>query len=238
MEKLPRLDIIIPCFNEERVIARTIDSVREVFPEANIIVVNDGSTDDTDLVLRYGEDKDITYYSKSHQQGKGWALKSGFKLTTYSDYVAFLDADLQIEPSELLTFMNVLKLYNADGVIGNKSHQYSNVQYSFIRRLVSKLYHALIKFLFGIPLNDTQCGLKIFKRDKIAPIMDRLLAKRFAFDLELLVALRVNNVRIADAPVYVKPSTDRGSVSWSSIVLTLIDTLAIKYRQMKGWYNQ
>jgi glycosyltransferase involved in cell wall biosynthesis len=153
------------------------------------------------------------------------------------EYCLVIDADLQIKPIEIKTFIKLLDLYDADVVIGNKRHCYSNVEYPLRRRIVSYCYNLMNRIIFGISLRDTQCGFKLFKKSALDMVMDKVLVKRFAFDLEVMVALHDNKVRIVDAPVYVEKSTSAGSVNAENIFNTLKDTLAVFVRRQKGWYK-
>jgi hypothetical protein len=129
-----------------------------------------------------------------------------------------------------------MELYDADAVIGNKRHPYSIVHYSPFRWVVSNTYNLLCRVLFGIQLRDTQTGFKLFKREAIEKVMRKVMVKRFAFDLELILALRESGFRVADAPVVVN-KTESGCASAGNILQTLIDTLAVFYRRSIGWYR-
>jgi glycosyltransferase involved in cell wall biosynthesis len=237
---LKKLSVIIPCYNKEYSIedgvARLQTVLKTIVKDFEIIIIDDCSDDDSYLLAEQNLKADnIKLYRKTSRQGKGAAIRTGYRLAT-GDFVAFLDADLQIDPSELVTFIRVMNLWAADVVIGNKRHDFSNVSYSFQRRVVSCVYNGMVRFLFGIPLRDTQCGIKLFKKSVLDKIMSRVLVKQYAFDLEILVALRSNNVRVADAPVYVKRQVGKGSVSMESIRQTFKDTLAVWWRNSRGYY--
>jgi glycosyltransferase involved in cell wall biosynthesis len=232
--------IIIPVYNGEETISENIQKVYVLFKSLKylfeIIVVDDGSTDDTYLRL-----KEITLpikiYQKPVNQGKGAALKTGYKLISKdTDYIIFMDADLQVEPSDITCFIKQMAHFNADGVVGNKHHIYSNTTYSLRRKVLSDCYSLFCRILFGVSLRDTQCGFKLFKRKVIDLVFQRVLGKRFAFDLELIVALRENKIRIIDSPVYVY-GLQKSTVKPNTIMDIFIDTCAVWYRQKKGWYK-
>ena len=235
---MPKISVIVPTHNDEKYIVQNIAIIKRVLNnlkyDYEIIVVDDCSTDDTNLILQ--TIPKIRILHKSVNQGKGSAICTGWKFAT-GDYCMIIDADLQINPIEISTFMNIMKFYNADVVIGNKQHIYSNSYYSFSRKIVSVGYWLLIKILFGFPLRDTQCGLKLFKKEALDMVMGKILVKKFAFDLEILVALYDNHIRIADAPVLVNSQSNVGSVGVGSILQTLYDTMAVWYRKQKGWYK-
>jgi glycosyltransferase involved in cell wall biosynthesis len=200
-------------------------------------LVDDCSQDDTLIELKKIKDKRVQVHYKHSNQGKGAALKSGCRLVNpKSQYIIFLDADLQIDPSDITTFLNTMNLYNANAVIGNKKHIYSNIEYSLIRKVLSGGYRLLIKLLFGLPLQDTQCGFKLFKTETLLRIMPKITCKCFAFDLELLVALKVNNFRVVDAPVYLNYS-EKSTVNRKDIFEMFMDTLAVWWRKKRKKYK-
>ena len=232
------LSIILPVKDEEQHIIANLKVVESVLVDWDyeIIAIDDGSSDDTSLILKQKAPMIKTYY-KPISRGKGAAIKTGYKLVKpNSDYVAFLDADLEINPDDIFTFFKIMQFYDADAVVGNKHHPYSNVHYPFIRKIISNCYHLMIKFLFGLSLRDTQCGFKLFKKEILDKIMPKIVAKEFAFDLELLVVLKENNIRVVDAPVYVQKKST-GCASLRNMIKTGVDTLAVFYRMRKGWYK-
>ena len=236
-----KISVIVPAHNEETHIVvntyKIIHTLKELNYDYEIIIVDDASNDDTYLLAAKGIDhKKVIILRKIYVQGKGAAIKTGWKFAT-GDYIAIMDADLQILPKEIKTFFKIMKFYDADVVIGNKKHIYSNIEYPLLRKIVSAGYHILIKILFDLSLRDTQCGFKLFKKQALDLVMDKILVKQFAFDLEILVALKDNNVRVADAPVYVTKSLGTGSVNIKTILETFKDTLAIWYRRQKGYYK-
>ena len=167
--------------------------------------------------------------------GKGNAIREGVEHSQGS-HILFMDNDLQIPPQEIYPFFKIMELYNADAVIGNKYHPYSNIQYTWWRRIVSVSYRLLVKFLFDLHIKDTQCGFKLFKKEPLLLIMDKLITDRYATDLEIIIALRDNGFRVVDAPVYVKKQVNKGSVSIDSIIVMIIDTFRIWWHRQGGWY--
>ena len=168
--------------------------------------------------------------------GKGNAILQGLKLVK-EDYVVIMDADLQIDPCDIDTFFNIMDLYNADVVVGNKYHIYSNIEYPLIRKVISFGYRLLVKVLFNLPLRDTQCGFKLFKRSVINKITPVLKETRYCLDLEMLIALRKKGIRVADAPVYVKKQDNVGSINLVNIGITFLDTIKVWVKMLKGDYK-
>ena len=168
--------------------------------------------------------------------GKGNAILQGLKLVK-EDYVVIMDADLQIDPCDIDTFFNIMELYNADVVVGNKYHIYSNIEYPLIRKVISLGYRLLVKILFNLPLKDTQCGFKLFRRSVIDKIIPVLKETRYCLDLEMLIVLRKKGIRVADTPVYVRKQDNEGSVNLSNVLVTFVDTIRVWIRMLRRKYD-
>ena len=124
-----------------------------------------------------------------------------------------------------------MEWYGADVIVGSKRHPVSRVNYPFLRHILSVGYHMGVKILFGVPLTDTQSGIKIFKRSVIEKILPRLLVKKYAMDIEMLAVCRAAGFkRIFEAPIEVKFDKRTSKISWRVVIRMLVDTLAVFYR--------
>lgn len=225
----------MPAYNEASVI---IPSVQETIRtldgfgiEYEIIVIDDGSLDGTferihELRAKHGR---VLAVRNRKNYGKGRALKKGFRYAT-GDYVVFLDCDLDLHPAQVRHFFEVMRREDVDVVIGSKRHPQSQVAYPLSRKIISNVYFFLIKLLFGLPIRDTQTGLKLFRREVLRRVFRKMLVKRYAFDLEILVLAHHFQYRIAQAPVTLRPQRRRDRIRPMDIYHTLWDTLAIFYR--------
>jgi glycosyltransferase involved in cell wall biosynthesis len=231
-----KISIIMPAYNEANRITHSIEETARTFGSFGcaweLIVMDDGSSDTTyasaqQAAARYG-DKVIVRKNASNF-GKGRALKKAFHYVT-GDYVVFLDADLDLHPAQVQTLFDIMRLDNADIVIGSKMHPNSRVKYPLHRRIISYGYYLLVKLLFGMPCRDTQTGLKVFKADVLKSVFPRILVKKFAFDLEVLVNACHLGYRLVDAPIILDCSKPYGWVGITPIFTTFWDTLAIFYR--------
>ncbi|MGE4357543.1 MAG: glycosyltransferase family 2 protein [Candidatus Omnitrophota bacterium] len=229
-----KVSVIIPVYNGaefiESTISETIRTLEEFSCEYEIIIIDDGSQDDTYSKLKklsYNNHKIIPVRNKKNF-GKGRALKKGFRFCK-GNWVVFMDADLSLHPRQISTFFDIMQLDDADVVIGSKLHPNSCLDYPLLRRILSLGYYYFIKVLFGLPVRDTQTGLKLFKYEVLKKVIPRILVKRFAFDLEILVNAHHLGYRIVEAPVRLKQHW-QSSVGLSSVFNIFIDTLAIFYR--------
>ncbi len=207
---LPKLSVVMPAFNEARVIFKSILATAGTLEDCDfeIIVVDDGSSDETyNEALRAAqviEDRrakgHVIVLRNEPNQGKGHALKFGCAHAT-GDLVAFLDADLDLNPWQLWSLWEIMYRTGADVVIGSKNHPESKLIYPWHRKFLSKSYFALVNLLFGLPLHDTQTGIKIFRHEVLDRVLPRMQVQRFAYDLELLVGAFRFGYRIVEAPV-------------------------------------
>lgn len=238
------ISVIMPAFNESEHIFRnlkeTVETLSSFEYDFEVIVVDDGSHDNTYLyaariLLEHPECVRIVRYDENH--GKGNALMTG---TSYArgDFIVFLDADMDLHPAQLPVFFEIMNVSDADAVIGSKRHPLSKVNYPLVRQVYSNVYYALVRGLFGLPLRDTQTGLKLFKASVLKDVFPRLLAKRFAFDIEVLANVHRLGYRIVDAPVTLTFQREMGRIRFKHVLTIFLDTLAIFYRMhIRRYYD-
>ena len=230
------LSVIMPAYKEEKTIIKDLLALEEVLRHIRlpyeIICVVDGSPDKTLKRARTIESSTIRVLSYFKNMGKGYAVRHGM---TYAkgDYVALIDAGMEIDPNGISMLLEHMEWYNADIIVGSKRHPASQVNYPFYRKMVSKVYQLFVRVFSGLNVSDTQVGLKLYTKKVIAAILPRLLIKGYAFDLEMLaVAHRLGFTRIYEAPIKLKFSFSalNHSVSFNYMLRAFQDTLAIIYR--------
>ena len=230
-----KISVIMPAFNEAEVIKKnvldTIITFKNFGKEFEIIIIDDGSTDNTWQEIKEIAEKFTEVKATRNMQnyGKGRALKKGFRFAT-GDYVVFLDSDIDLHPAQLETFFDIMELDNTEVVIGSKRHPNSVLNYPLERKIISSVYFFLIKLMFGLPVRDTQTGLKLFKREVLEKIFPKIVVKAFAFDLEILANAHRLGYKIAEAPVHIDSKRKFGRIGIKEIFETWVDTLAIFYR--------
>ena len=239
--------LIVPVKDEEN-IKENIHSLMEFCKfyfvnEFQILVINDGMMHGVSCIKDFVGER-LRIVNNMFDSGKGSALKTGHVLSSmiYSlhdnDNIIFLDGDGQIDHREIPVFLDLMKLYRADVVIGNKSHDYSVTDYTPKRKLISRCYNRFVRVLFGLNYKDTQCGLKLFKKYALDKVIKKVTIKRFAFDIELIISLRDNRFRIIDAPVNINKQLNSGSVTFSNIFNVFFDTLGVLIKSKKGFYSK
>ena len=228
------LSVVLPAYNLGGVILENLRRCAE-YLEGNIpfelVPVDDGSADDTADALRRAarELPSVHPVFLARNEGKGAALRAGADAARGS-HILLLDADLDLLPLPLPRFFREMRDRDADIVIGSKMHPESEIDYPLRRRVASRVYYGLVKLLVGLPVRDTQTGMKLFRAEALHLAFDRMLAKRFAFDLEVLAIARGAGFRIAEAPVAMDFGEKMGALTARNVRETLNDTLAVFYR--------
>ncbi|MGH8980796.1 MAG: glycosyltransferase [Acidimicrobiales bacterium] len=234
----PTLDltVVVPYFNPgDRVrdtvdeLVRTLSGTRATF---EIIAVSDGSTDGSEQALS-GLPADVVRSVRlQHNHGKGEALRVGFAMGR-GRFLGFIDADGDLPPGQMATMAAIAQDEDGpapDVVLGSKRHPESEVVYPPLRRVYSWAWQQLVLALFGLHVRDTQTGLKLVRREVLADVLPRMLEKRFAFDLELLVVARkLGYRRFVEMPVRIRRRFG-STVSPRAVVGMLLDLFAIFYR--------
>lgn len=231
------VSIVVPAYKKEANIKKDLESIDRTLKEGlgsnynhEIICVVDGSPDRTEEEARKVKSERVRVFSYKNNRGKGYAVRYGMKKTK-GDLVSFLDAGMEYPPKGVMMLMAHMEWYDADVIVGSKRHPVSRVNYPILRRILSVGYHFGVKVLFGIPITDTQSGIKIFKRKVVEKVLPRLLVKRYAMDIEMLaVAKRLGFKRIYEAPVELSFNEDTSTIDWSTILKMFWDTLSVFYR--------
>jgi O-antigen/teichoic acid export membrane protein len=227
------LSVVLPCHNAGgglRGVLSTLERELEGSGSYEIIVVSDGSTDATTTIAEEFPSDRVRVVARSRRRGKGAALRWGLAQAR-GRYIAFMDADGDIHPRTIRSFVVLMNLYEPDVVLGSKRHPMSEVKYPPLRRVMSWTYHKVTRLLFHVNVRDTQTGVKLLRRDVVEAVLPRMLEKRYAFDLELLVvARRLGYTRVFEAPIHLDYRFS-SQVNVVATVRIVMDTLAIFYRR-------
>jgi glycosyltransferase involved in cell wall biosynthesis len=199
----PSLSIVIPAFNESTRLAATLAtlSARVGDVDAEIIVVDDGSRDDTAAVARrlLADAPPSRVIELPENRGKGAAVRAGVAAAT-GLRVLFMDADLATDLAALDTVLPALD--DADIAIGSRAVPGAVVLNATRgREVMGRVFNRMVRVLARLPVHDTQCGFKAFR----GPVAKRLFGMSridgFAFDAEVLVYARALGMRIVELPV-------------------------------------
>ena len=229
------LSVIMPAYGLEDVIERNIETVCALLRgnlRFEVLPVDDGSRDGTAEAIRRAAAKDPEHIRPVFVKvnaGKGNALKCGFAASRGS-HILLLDGDLDLSPTRIPVFFDIMAAKRAAIVIGSKRHPSSRIDYPWHRRLSSAVYYGLVRLLVGLPVSDTQTGMKLFTREALGWSFDRMLVKAFAFDLEVLSIAHAKGFSVAEAPIEMHFGQKVGCLSWGNVKQVMTDTLAVFYR--------
>lgn len=230
------LSVIVPAYKQERTIKRDLENINTVLSKGlrdydyEIICVVDGKVDRTWQQVCKVKSPKVKVVGYKTNKGKGYAVRYGM-FRCKGNLVSFLDAGMDISPKGIMMLMSHLEWYNADIIVGSKRHPVSRVNYPLRRYIYSIGYHLIVRVLFGLPLRDTQSGIKIFKCEVLQKILPRLLVKKYAMDIEMLaVAWYLGYRRIYEAPIEVTFDNQTSNISHGTVYHMFLETLAVFYR--------
>lgn len=197
------LTMVVPFYNAGGTLRHTVDeliaTLRDSGLRFEVICVSDGSTDGSEQALNTARCAELRIICRPHR-GKGGALHVGLARGN-GRYVGFIDADGDLPPSQMTTFLPF-----ADGanelVVGTKLDPRSRVTAPVLRRIYSSVWESLATIFFHLTVRDSQTGLKLIRRDVLTEVLPHLVEDGFAFDLELLVvARRLGHTQVVEVPV-------------------------------------
>jgi len=235
--------IVIPAYNEGKRLAPTLDKVlgyvRQQGWDAEVIVVNDGSRDDTAEIVRSFAEKDplLRLVENPGNRGKGYSVRHGM-LKAQGEVIVFSDADLSSPIEEMPKLLRRLEL-GADIAIGSRwlRAELQTKRQSLHRQLFGRVFNALNRMVLGLRFKDTQCGFKAFTRRAAQTILPLQRIERWGFDPEVLFLARKFGFRVDEVPV-------RWGHSGGTRINPLLDgahmfleMLRIRWYDLAGKYN-
>jgi glycosyltransferase involved in cell wall biosynthesis len=241
----PDLSIIIPAYNEESRLPRTLTRVRDYFAGKNvspgrleILIVDDGSTDNT---LRVAEEwaremSSVRVISNGDNRGKGFSVRHGM-LEARGRIALFTDADLSspIEESEKL--FAAIEAGN-EVAIGSRALDRSliTMHQSGLREVAGMIFNGFVRLSTGLAFRDTQCGFKAFVREPSQIVFEQQRIERFGFDPEILFLAKRHGLRTAEVAVRWAhdPATKVNMIRDS--LLMFFDLARIRWNWLLGRY--
>lgn len=243
MIKTIYLSIVIPAYNEENKIGKTLEKTISYFNSRSyayeIIVVDDKSSDKTldiikELSVRH---KQIQLLKNKLNYGKGFSVKKGM-LASCGQYVLFSDADFSTPIEEMEKLLEWLEKGH-DIAIGSRALKESDIQIhqQWYRETMGKIFNLLVRLITVRKIKDTQCGFKCFKREVIQNIFNKQTINRFSFDVELLWIALKQRYRVKEVPIrwLNNPSSKVHPVLDSTRMF--FDLIKIRINDLRGLYN-
>jgi dolichyl-phosphate beta-glucosyltransferase len=204
---MPAYSIIIPAYNEGARLGATLDRVLAyVYAQswdAEVIVVNDGSRDQTaDLVRAYAQNHpELRLLENPGNRGKGYSVRNGM-LNASGEVLLFSDADLSSPIEEASKLFAAIQL-DADIAIGSRwlRPELQTHRQSVLRQFYGRIFNLALRILLGLNFKDTQCGFKAFTRGAARTIFPQQRIERWGFDPELLYLARRAGLKVSEVPV-------------------------------------
>jgi dolichyl-phosphate beta-glucosyltransferase len=235
------LSVVIPAYNESNRLPGTLLDIKKYLAEsgivAEIIVVDDGSTDDMRDKVRLMQETfpELTLITYGENRGKGFATKTGMMATT-GTYAVYMDADNSTNIREYPAFKAAMSDYSVAIASRYLPTSQMEIPSTFHRTLISRFSHFLIRNLLRLDIRDTQCGFKLFRREAIRPIFSKQTIERFGFDMELVVIAREQNLALIELPVRWVDSPDSRVDPIRDTWRTFTELLKIRSNWRKGLY--
>jgi len=242
---LASLSIVIPAFNEGQRLGATLDAVlgylRDAhFEDPEVLVVDDGSTDDTVAVVERfrATHPEVRLLRNPGNRGKGYSVRHGM-LEASGDWILFTDADLSAPIEELARLLDAAAPRQAAVAIGSRALDRSliGVHQSWFRENAGRIFNLLVRLSAGLPFADTQCGFKLFRRDAARQVFRRLRLERFGFDVEALYLARKLGFKAVEVPVRWSHSEGTKVRMLSDSLNMFLDLARIRWNDLRGRYR-
>ena len=240
----PSLSIVIPAYNEsariESALERVLACVAERHWNAEVLVVDDGSSDSTpDIVRRWmTAHPNLHLINNEGNRGKGYSVRNGLLQAT-GQVVMFTDADLSSPIEEAERLFEALDA-GADVAIGSRwlDKQRQTTHQPLYRRFFGRCFNWVTRKVMGLPYKDTQCGFKAFKRDAAQVIFRLQTIERWGFDPEILFIARKLGYKIVEVPV-TWGHDERSRMSYLKDGMKMLEEMAeIRTNSVRGRYDE
>ena len=233
------LSIIIPAYNEAKRLPASLVKVREYLSAspwefAEVVVVDDGSTDDTVQVAR---DAGVRVLQNPGNRGKGYSVKHGM-LEAKGEWALFTDADLSTPIGEVEKLWSALVDEPAQAAVGSRAVDRSlvGVHQPWLREAVGRVFNAVMRVVTGLPFKDTQCGFKLFQSSAGREVFSRQQLDGFGFDVEVLFIAKQLGFRSLEVPVR-WDNVEGTKVSLLLGLAAFVDLLKVRRNGLQGKYE-
>ena len=241
---IPQLSIVIPAYNEsariERTLGRVMECVEQQRWDAEVLVVDDGSTDRTPEIVqewmqRYPR---LNLIKNEGNRGKGYSVRNGL-LQAAGEIVMFTDADLSAPMEEAERLFAAIE-DGADVAIGSRwlEKQRQTIHQPLYRRFFGRCFNWVTRLMMGLPFKDTQCGFKAFKRPAAQIIFRLQRIERWGFDPEILFIAQKLGYEIREVPV-TWGHDERSRMSYLKDGMKMLEEMAvIRANSVAGRYDE
>lgn len=206
---LRSISIIVPAYNEQSRLSETIRRIQEYLAKSEwvfyeIVIVNDGSTDDTPKVAAaFAQNSpNIRILNNPGNRGKGYSVRHGM-MEARGEWRLFTDADLSAPIEELEKLWSAMLRDGSQVAIGSRALDRSliGVHQPGMRETAGRIFNAVMRMVIGLPIADTQCGFKLFHGSASLATFPLQTQERFGFDVEILFIAKKKGFKISEVPV-------------------------------------
>lgn len=197
---MPLLSVIVPVYNEAKTISRILAKINSVDIDKEIVVVDDGSSDDTGKILHEIKYPGLKIIYHATNRGKGAAFLTGL-FHAEGEFVIIQDADLEYDPNDYSKLMDVMGKENADIVLGARFMK--GYQGLLLHRMGNRFLTKLMNVMFGANFNDCFTCYKLMRRQKLQLL--NLQARGFDIDMEIIAKALKNKLRISETLISYNP---------------------------------
>lgn len=237
-----KLSIIIPAYNEEERLPRTLKTIHDFLEkqpyQAEVLVVENGSSDRT-LAIAQESERQMKEVHALHceQRGKGWAVMQGMQ-SARGRYRFICDADLSMPIEEVNRFFPPQHEDSGVVIASREAAGAKRIDEPEYRHIIGRVFNAMVRWIALPGLQDTQCGFKCFRADAAQKIFPRMTIKGWTFDVEALVIARRLNYAIQEVPIiwHHNPNSKVKVVRDSFIMAR--DLLLIRWNTLRGLYDR
>jgi glycosyltransferase involved in cell wall biosynthesis len=238
----PIYSIVIPAYNESVRIRPTLDALLRHMQEqrwdAEILVVNDGSSDDTAQIVRdYGKlHPQVLLVENPGNRGKGYSVRNGM-LQARGDICLFTDADLSSPITEARKLFDAIGL-GADIAIGSRwlRTELQTERQPLYRQAFGRIFNLALRVILGLHFADTQCGFKAFRREAAQRVFPQQKIERWGFDPEILFLAQRAGLRLEEVPVLWAHSEGTRLHPFRDGMRMFAEVLRIRWNAMMGEY--
>lgn len=240
----PCLSIVIPAYNESLRIGKTLEEVQKYAASKDfgveVILVDDGSSDSTPEILREFQSHcpDTRVLCNEANRGKGYSVRRGV-LEARGKVILFTDADLSAPIEEADKLIVALESVGADAAVGSRAldRRLIGVHQPWRREFAGRCFNLFVRLFTGLKIRDTQCGLKLFRKDSTRRAFELQRVDRFGFDPEVLFLIRHLRGKIVEVPVRWNDNPATKVHFLRDSIHMFLDLIALRWRAWEGKYS-
>lgn len=242
MAKIIDLSIVVPAYNEERIIKNSLNKILKFLSNKmyswEVVVSDDGSSDATPKIVRSFKSKKVKLVRDPLNQGKGGALKKGI-LASSGEYIIFMDADLSVPLTNIDLFLKVLQ---REGGVVIASRRVTGaeilIHQPWHRETMGRFFTLMSRIVTSTNISDFTCGFKGFTKKAAIDIFSKSLIKRWAYDSEILFLANKLGYTIKEMPISWKNRKDTRVRLKRIVFETFFDLLKLRYFDFVGKYDR